>query len=224
MPDIIPPSPQHFAAGEPIPHATDPMALFEAWLAEATALEPNDPNAMTLATCTPDGRPSARVVLLKGLDPAGVPERGFVFYSNLGSRKGAELAANPHAALLFHWKSLRRQVRVEGAVQPVTDAEADAYYATRARISRLGAWASDQSRPLPSRVVLQERVAAADSQYPGEDIPRPPHWSGFRLVPDDMEFWQDMPYRLHDRRTYARSVAQSGVQPGAGWVMGALYP
>lgn len=215
-PRLIPPSPGDFAAGEPVPDAADPMLLFEAWLAEAGRTEPNDPNAMTLATSTPEGRPSARMVLLKGLDPAGTAPRGFVFYSNLGSRKAVELAANPQAALLFHWKSLRRQVRVEGAIQPVSAEEADAYYATRARVSRLGAWASEQSRPLPSRATLQDRVAAMEAEYPGADIPRPPHWSGFRLVPEALEFWQDMPYRLHDRRVYARA--------GAGWTVGALYP
>lgn len=188
----------------------DPFQLFQDWMAEAARSEPNDPNAMTLATATAGGVPSARIVLLKGLDP-----RGFVFYTNTQSRKGGELAANPRVALLFHWKTLQRQVRVEGEVEPVTAAEADAYYNSRARISRLGAWASDQSRPLPARSELERRVAELDVKYPG-DIPRPPHWSGFRVIPAFLEFWQDMPYRLHDRRTYTRA--------GEGWTTGALYP
>ncbi len=188
----------------------DPFQLFQDWMAEAARSEPNDPNAMTLATCTAGGVPSARIVLLKGLDP-----RGFVFYTNTQSRKGGELAANSRVALLFHWKTLQRQVRVEGEVEPVTAAEADAYYDTRARISRLGAWASDQSRPLPARSELERRVAELDQRYPG-DIPRPPHWSGFRVIPAFLEFWQEMPYRLHDRRTYTRA--------GEGWTTGALYP
>ena len=190
----------------------DPFHQFEAWFAEAQANEPNDPNAMTLATATPDGVPSARVVLLKALD-----DRGFTFFTNTQSRKGCELTLNTHAALLFHWKSLRRQVRVEGMVEPVTGAEADAYFATRARISRLGAHASDQSRPLPAREVLEQRVQAADARYPGEDIPRPEHWSGYRLLPSRFEFWQDMPYRLHDRTVHERG------EDGA-WTTMKLYP
>ncbi len=179
---------------------TDPFTLFETWMEAARANEPNDPNAMTLASVGHDGRPSARVVLLKGHD-----RDGFVFYTNTQSRKGGELSANPNVALLFHWKSLLRQIRIEGAASPVSPAEADAYYASRARISRLGAWASDQSRVLPDRSVLESRVAELERLYPGDDIPRPPHWSGYRVRPERFEFWQDMPYRLHDRNIYTRA-------------------
>jgi pyridoxamine 5'-phosphate oxidase len=194
-----------------IPDVDDPLRLFQDWMAEAEASEANDPNAMSLATATPDGRPSVRAVLLKGVD-----SRGFVFYTNHESRKGGELRANPHAALLLHWKSLRRQVRIEGAVETVSDAEADAYFASRARVSRLGALASEQSRPLPSRAEFERRVAELDARYPGDSVPRPPHWSGFRVLPEAIEFWQDMPFRLHDRRLYTRD--------GAAWRRTALYP
>ena len=190
---------------------TDPHEHFAAWLAEAEQTEPNDPNAMALATATPGGLPSSRMVLLKGHD-----SRGFVFYTNHQSRKGADLAANPVAALLFHWKSLRRQVRVEGRVEGVADAEADAYFASRARVSRLGAIASDQSRVLPDRAELERRVADYDAAYPGDTIPRPPHWSGFRVVPSRFEFWRDMPFRLHDRTIYEPSAG--------GWTTHKLYP
>jgi pyridoxamine 5'-phosphate oxidase len=191
---------------------TDPFAKFQDWMDEAWAYEPEDANAMTLATATSDGLPSARIVLLKGAD-----ERGFVFYTNKGSRKGRELAANVRAALLFHWKPLGRQVRIEGHVEHVTDAEADAYYATRARVSRLGAWASDQSRELPDRAELERRLAEYEAQYPGEDIPRPPYWSGYRVIPERFEFWQNMPFRLHDRTVYARARND-------GWAIGKLFP
>jgi pyridoxamine 5'-phosphate oxidase len=192
--------------------AADPFTQFDDWMAEAWSHEPEDANAMTLATTTPDGLPSARIVLLKGADA-----RGFVFYTNKQSRKAEELAANTRAALLFHWKPLGRQVRIEGCVEDVTDAEADAYYATRARISRLGAWASDQSRMLPERAVLERRLAEYEAKYPGEDIPRPPHWSGYRVIPERFEFWQNMPYRLHDRTVYTRTANN-------GWAVGKLFP
>ncbi len=191
--------------------ADDPDALFDAWFAEAQATEPNDPNAVALATATPDGRPSVRMVLLKDHDP-----RGFVIYTNLDSRKGEELAANPHAALLFHWKSQRRQVRIEGAVEAVTEAEADAYYATRSRDSQLGAWASDQSRPLDQRATFETRIEQIRARFDGRDVPRPPRWSGFRVLPERIEFWQDRAHRLHERRLFTRN--------GEGWAESLLYP
>ena len=190
----------------------DPLDWFDRWIADAVASEPSDPNAMTLATTTPDGRPSARIVLLKGHDA-----RGFVFYTNTESRKGEELAANPRAALLFHWKTRQRQIRIEGTIEPVTPAEADAYFASRARISRLGAWASDQSRPLASRAELERRLHEQEARYPDERVPRPPHWSGYRVKPESFEFWQDMPYRLHDRTVFTRRA-------DGGWSVGKLFP
>lgn len=191
--------------------ANEPIALFEAWLAEASASEPNDPNAMSLATVDADGMPNVRMVLLKGLD-----SRGFAFYTNIESDKGRELDAAGKAAALFHWKSLRRQVRVRGPVERVSDAEADAYFATRPRGSRLGAWASAQSRPLESRFALEKAVARVTARYPIGEIPRPPHWTGYRILPVSIEFWHDRQFRLHDRVRFDRA--------GEGWIRTRLYP
>lgn len=190
---------------------TDPFTLFDGWFAEAQAAEPNDPNAVALATADAQGRPSVRMVLLKGHDP-----RGFVVYTNRESRKAGELDANPRAALLFHWKSLRRQVRIEGAVERATDAESDAYFATRSRDSQLGAWASEQSRPLDSRETFEAKFHEMAERFAGGDAPRPPFWGGYRVVPESFEFWQDRAHRLHERRVFARS--------GDGWTEGLLYP
>ncbi|MDO9710116.1 pyridoxamine 5'-phosphate oxidase [Paracraurococcus lichenis] len=195
--------------------AEDPIARFEAWMAEAAKTEPNDANAVCLATATPEGRPSARMVLLKGVD-RDRPGGGFVFYTNLESRKGGELLANRFAALCFHWKTLQRSVRVEGPVEPVSEADADAYYASRARGSRIGAWASRQSRPLEGRWALEKAVAEYTMKFGIGEIPRPPFWSGFRVLPQRIEFWRDMPFRLHDRQVFHRE--------GAGWRIEALYP
>ncbi|MBR9973115.1 pyridoxamine 5'-phosphate oxidase [Magnetospirillum sulfuroxidans] len=190
---------------------TDPFSLFGKWMAEAEKSEPNDPNAMALATVDGLGRPSVRMVLLKGWD-----EAGFVFYTNLESRKGGELANNPHVALLFHWKSLKRQIRIEGDVVPVTTEEADAYFASRPRISQIGAWASAQSRPLEGRFELEKRVAEYTAKFGLGEICRPAHWSGFRVVPQAMEFWHDRPFRLHDRFAYGRD--------NDSWTARHLYP
>ena len=198
--------------------ADEPFALFADWLREAEASEPNDPNAMALATVDADGLPNVRMVLLKGVDGADATPRGFVFYTNLESAKGRELAATPKAALCFHWKSLRRQVRVRGLVSAVSGEEADAYFASRARGSRLGAWASAQSRPLESRFALEKAVATVTARYPIGEIPRPQHWSGFRITPLEIEFWHDRPFRLHDRLMFRRGDA------AALWEKQRLYP
>ncbi len=194
----------------------EPFARFAAWLKEAEASEPNDANAMTLATADAAGRPSARMVLLKGFD-----ERGFVFYTNLESRKGGDLAQNKDAALLFHWKSRRRQVRIEGRAEAVTAAEADAYFATRPRAAQIGAWASQQSRPLEGRFALEKAVAQFGVKFGLGKVPRPPQWSGFRIVPARLEFWQDGTFRLHDRIVYLRVPGPQGPD---GWRTERLFP
>ena len=190
---------------------TDPFVLFDAWYAEARETEINDSNAMALATADARGRPAVRMVLLKGHGPDG-----FLFYTNFEGRKAGELLANPHAALLFHWKSLRRQICIEGPVSPVDDAMADAYFASRSRDSQLGAWASDQSRPLESRDLFMARYEEASVRFDGGPVPRPPHWSGFRVAAERIEFWQDREHRLHERRLFERSAE--------GWREGLLYP
>jgi pyridoxamine 5'-phosphate oxidase len=195
------------------PAMADPHALFEDWLAEAELAEPNDPNAMALATADAEGRPSVRMVLMKGHD-----SRGFAFYTNEASRKGEEIADNPRAAILFHWKSLRRQVRAEGAIERTSEAEADSYFATRSRDARIGAWASDQSRPLESRAMFEARYERLVAEHDGKDVVRPPYWRGYRLVPDRIEFWTDRPHRLHERRLFTRSADSDG------WSEGLLYP
>ena len=189
----------------------EPFALFGDWLALARERELNDANAVALATADATGLPDCRMVLLKDFDA-----RGFVFYSNAESAKGRQLAENPQAALLFHWKSLRRQVRARGQVEAVTSEEADAYFASRAREARIGAWASDQSRPLPARFALEKRVAEYGLRFGLGEVPRPPHWTGWRLMPEQIEFWRDRPFRLHDRLQFVRA--------GAGWTRSRLYP
>ncbi len=193
--------------------ADEPFALFDAWLNEAIKSEPNDPNAMALATVDPDGLPDVRMVLMKGFDT-----EGFVFYSHIASQKGRELAANPKAALLFHWKSLRRQVRIRGNVTPVTDAEADAYFATRPKQAQIGAWASKQSEALESRFAFEQAIAKVAARYVIGEVPRPPGWSGWRIAPVRIEFWHDRPFRLHDRIEFRRDAA------GQPWSKTRMYP
>lgn len=195
-----------------IEEMANPIALFDLWLAEARKLEVNDPEAMALATSDSAGNPSVRMVLLKGHGP-----QGFVFYTNEGSAKGRQLAENPSAALLFHWKSLRRQVRIEGRIEPVPDEVADAYFATRSRDSQVGAWASDQSRALENRELFEARYADTKAKFEGGPVPRPPHWRGYRLVPNGFEFWEDRPHRLHQRTVFL-------AKPDGGWSKGLLYP
>ncbi|NEX91468.1 pyridoxamine 5'-phosphate oxidase [Caulobacter sp. 17J65-9] len=218
---LIPPSPsdadyesahaEH--ADEAMFERHEPFGLFGAWLEDAKRKEPNDPNAMAVATADADGLPDVRMVLLKALD-----DRGFVFFTNTESAKGRQLAANPQAALLFHWKSLRRQVRARGPVERVTEAEADAYFATRARDSRIGAWASEQSRPMEGRFALEKRIAEYGLKYALGEVPRPPHWSGYRVLPLEMEFWRDRPFRLHDRLAFRRDSVD------AAWLTERLFP
>ena len=193
--------------------AEEPFALFEAWLNEAIKSEPNDPNAMALATVDPEGLPDVRMVLMKGFDT-----EGFVFYSHIASQKGRELAANPKAALLFHWKSLRRQVRIRGNVTPVTDAEADAYFATRPKQAQIGAWASKQSQELESRFAFEQAIAKVAAKYVIGEVPRPQGWSGWRIHPTRFEFWHDRPFRLHDRIEFRRDA------PAQAWSKVRLYP
>ena len=216
---LIPPSPseddyvRQVTAAEPpeLLSEDDPFALFGEWFKEALAKEPNDANAMALATVDADGMPDVRMVLLKDVEPAG-----FVFYTNLESAKGRQLAGQPKAALLFHWKSIRRQVRVRGPIEPVTPEEADAYFATRARPAQLGAWASDQSRPLGDRLALEKKIAEVGLKFGLGKVPRPPHWSGFRVKPQVIEFWRNRPFRLHERLVFVRA--------GEGWETRRLFP
>lgn len=216
--DLIPPSPKYDPEAPPPADdaaffaQAEPFALFARWLTEAKQKEPNDANAMALATADTSGAPDVRMVLLKGVD------RGFVFYSNAESAKGQQLSANPQAALCFHWKSLRRQVRVRGVIEPASAEEADAYFQSRDRGARLGAWASEQSRPLPDRLALEKRIAEFALKFGLGETPRPPHWRGWRLVPREIEFWRDRPFRLHDRLLFTRTAED------AAWSKSRLYP
>ncbi|MEZ5994785.1 MAG: pyridoxamine 5'-phosphate oxidase [Hyphomonadaceae bacterium] len=217
--DLIPPSPTYDPAAPPPPDdaalfaEAEPFALFERWFREAKEKEPNDPNGMALATADAAGFPDVRMVLLKSFD-----QHGFVFYSNAESAKGRQLEENPGAALCMHWKSLRRQVRVRGVAEPVSDAEADAYFQSRDRGARLGAWASQQSRPLEDRLALEKRIAAFAAKYGLGEVPRPEYWRGYRVAPLTMEFWRDRPFRLHDRLVFTRAA------PGQDWQRQRLYP
>jgi pyridoxamine 5'-phosphate oxidase len=212
--------PDYYTGPQAAPYADakDPFALFEAWFAEARTHEPNDANAMALATVDPSGMPNVRVVLLKGLDDAVQADRGFVFYTNYEGAKGQELLASKQAALNFHWKSLRRQVRVRGHVSTVSAAEADAYFATRPRGSQIGAWGSSQSRPMENRAAFERIVADYTAKFGTGPVPRPPHWSGFRVTPVEIEFWHDRPFRLHERLTFRRADDRSL------WTTAQLFP
>lgn len=216
--NLIPPSPTYDPAGEPpaddaaLFAQSEPFALFEAWFKEAKAKEPNDPNGMALATADAAGFPDVRMVLLKGVDT------GFVFYSNAESAKGRQLEANPRAAIVLHWKSLRRQVRVRGLIEPVAEAESDAYFQSRDRGARIGAWASAQSRPLEDRLALEKRIAEFAAKFGLGEVTRPDYWRGWRLVPLSIEFWRDRPFRLHDRLVFTRE------SPQAPWAKQRLYP
>jgi pyridoxamine 5'-phosphate oxidase len=213
MSDTAPIEQPNWLTGGDFTAADEPFRLFAAWLKDASASEPRDPTAMTLATVDDDGMPNARMVLLKGAD-----EQGFVFYTNKDSQKGEELAAHAKAALVFHWKSLNRQVRLRGTVEHVTDAEADEYFATRPKQAQIGAWASKQSRPLESRLAFEKAIAVTAARYALGTVPRPPQWSGFRIVPTTIEFWHDRPFRLHDRIVFKRDT------PTSPWLKSRLYP